>query len=211
VDPLLTTTQSLNKAQRNLVTKRLNATQLRIAFLHGLRERIATRKTSSKLSPEESLKCIDRQLKQTAFFANIKYAITPTTHKPLSKVHVTTKTSTIHPDTGLLVEASHVEVVDTRIELEQNIIARNKKHFAQAEGTPFTKAPLNLMTATDVHDYFNDNGELQEALYDPPPNIDATVSFEDFVTSFLKWNDNTSTSPFGKTLGTLQKFGDSPL
>jgi hypothetical protein len=76
-----------------------------------------------------------------------------------------------------------------------------------------------MMTKTNAHAYFDANGEpiglpdgtfaetkmvlqlLKEALYDPPPNIDATVSFDNFVTSFLKWNENTSTSPSGRHLG----------
>jgi hypothetical protein len=209
-----------NRYDATLTLQDVNTLQLRIAFLHELRERIATRKTSSKLSPEESLKCIDCQVKQTTSFANVQYPIKPTTFKPLSNVHVTTKTMT----TGVPVEASHVEVVDTRIELEQQILARNKKHFAQAEGTPFTQAPLNLMTATNALNYFDENGEpiglpggtfaetkmvlqlLKEALNDPPPNIDATLSFDDFVTSFLKWNENTLTSPSGQHLGLYIKL-----
>ena len=34
------------------------------------------------------------------------------------------------------------QLIDTRAELENAIIIRNQRHFAQAKGTPFTMLPL---------------------------------------------------------------------
>jgi hypothetical protein len=68
--------------------------------MHELRECITTRKTLSTLSPEASLKYISKQLKQYAHFGHIKHVLKPTTHSPLSKVHVTTTINSINPKTG---------------------------------------------------------------------------------------------------------------
>jgi hypothetical protein len=47
-------------------------------------------------------------------------------------------------------------VINTKAELESRILERNKKHLAQAEGTPFAEAPLkNMSPANALHDYFD--------------------------------------------------------
>jgi hypothetical protein len=102
-------------------------------------------KTSSTLSPTESLKCINKQLLSTAHFGHIKKVLQPSAPSPLTKVHVTTTERTVDPVTGHATSTQRVAVIDTRAELEARILARNKKHFAQAQGTPFTAAPLKFM------------------------------------------------------------------
>jgi hypothetical protein len=72
---LKTDKQYLHAAHRLLVRMRQDAKQLRKDFLQRLRERIAMRKTPSKLSPEESLKCINKQLRSTANFSHIKQVL----------------------------------------------------------------------------------------------------------------------------------------
>jgi hypothetical protein len=42
---------------------------------------------------------------------------------------------------------------------------------------------------------------LKDAFLDRPPLIAPTISFEDFVTSLLHWDEKTSTSPSGRHLG----------
>jgi hypothetical protein len=42
---------------------------------------------------------------------------------------------------------------------------------------------------------------IHEAFQDRPPTIAATISFDDFVTSFLHWDEKTSISPSGRHLG----------
>jgi hypothetical protein len=159
-DDIRTDKQNLNAAHRALVTKRLDAAKLRKDFLQELRERIAMRKTSSTLSPEESLKCINKQLRSTANFGRIKKVLKPSTPSPLTKVHVTTTECTVDPITGhSTYYTKHVKVIDTRAELEALILSRNKKHFAQAQGTPFTKAPLKSMRADNaLEEYYDEDG-----------------------------------------------------
>jgi hypothetical protein len=63
--------QALNAANRHLASQRRDAHKLRKVFLQALRERIAMRKTSTTLSPAAALKCIDKQLRQTARYGHI--------------------------------------------------------------------------------------------------------------------------------------------
>jgi hypothetical protein len=217
--------QELNSAKRHLVRTRRDAKQLQKAFLQELlqelRERIAMRKTSATLSPAESLKCIDKQLRQTAHYRHIRATLKPTVPSSLTKVHITTTAHVADPITGAITEAKTVTVVDTKAELESLILARNKKHFAQAEGSPFTDVPLNkdLTPADSLEEFFNSSGQpinlragifqetttvlamLRDSFRDRPPAIPSTVLFEDFVTSFLHWDEKTSTSPSGRHLG----------
>jgi hypothetical protein len=211
--------QQLNGSKKDLVRKRADAKRLRKAFLQALRERMALRKTSSSLSPAEALKCIDKQLRQTANFGHIKSILKPSTQSSLTKVHVTTTESVLDATAGAEVLRQSVAIVDTKSELESRILARNKKHFAQAQGTPFTKSPLLDMTPENLPDYFDSSGQPQhlpagtfletttvlelvrDAFHDRPPSIKPTISFEDFGTSFLHWDEKTSTSPSGRHIG----------
>jgi hypothetical protein len=68
------------------------------------------------------------------------------------------------------------------------------KYFA-ADGTPlslpdgtFTETVTVLKT-------------IHKAFHDRPPSINALVTFDDFVTSFLHWDETTATSPSGRHLG----------
>jgi hypothetical protein len=133
---------------------------------------------------------------------------------------VTTTEQFIHPASGEITSHSAIEVIDTKAELEARILARNNKHFAQAQGTPFTEKPLLFMTpAMDMTERFDAEGHplqlpagtfketitvlaiLRNAFADRPPEIEATVSFDAFIASFLHWNEQTSTSPSSRHLG----------
>jgi hypothetical protein len=170
------------------------------------------RKTSTTLSPAEALKCIEKQPRQTAQYGHIKSTLKPTASSSLTKVHVTTRVPVTDPDTGVVSHVQHQTVVDTKEELEL--------HFAQAEGTPFTEAPLKGLTPNDVLDAYTDPegtrlqlpaGTFKEthtvmdilwdAFLDRPPLIPPTISFEDCVTSLLHWDEKTSTSPSRRHLG----------
>ncbi len=96
--------------------------------------------------------------------------------------------------------------------LEALIIERNKKHFAQAEGTPFTKEILGMIP-------FSGTGPIADSILsgtlqvdDPivqlvldnlkrPENlqeIPATVTLDDVKGKFNNWKESTSTSPITK-------------
>jgi hypothetical protein len=99
------------------------------------------------------LKCISKQLGQNKHFQHIDNVLHPSHHDPLNKVHITTVASVIDPLTGILEDVTIVQVIDTQAALETRILECNKKHFAQAEGTPFTMEQLKSMTADNFQDY----------------------------------------------------------
>jgi hypothetical protein len=73
----------------------------------------------------------------------------PNTPGALTKVEIVTTQSHLHPHTGQAVDSKTVKLVNTRRTLEEAIIARNKHHFAQADGTPFTR-PLSHESAVQM-------------------------------------------------------------
>jgi hypothetical protein len=61
-------------------------------------------------------------------------------------------------------------------------------------------SPLQLLDGTFT-ETFTVLQLIQEAFHDRPPTIDSVILFEDFVTSFLHWDEKTATSPSGRHLG----------
>jgi hypothetical protein len=111
----------------------------------------------------------------------------------------------------------HTEKADVHRECLQ----RNRKHFNQAAGTPFTIYPLSEVgtKATKFKmgkmpdgrsvrmpsDTFLETNTiidlLQSSKIPVEANISAEISLEDFVSAIQVWNENTSTSPSGRHLG----------
>ena len=124
----------------------------------------------------------------------------------------------------LIPEASgspQYETVTDPVRVETLLIERNQEHFSQAQGSPFTVAPLSdtfgykgeTMEATQLirgHNSehiikkqpigvqsilrkLNDNKAL--------PLINADLTYSEFVAGFRTWREATSTSPSGRHLG----------
>jgi hypothetical protein len=104
-------------------------------------------------------------------------------------------------------------------EVEYYLLLRNRSHFGQAHGTPFTRAPFDdYIPWTADSTYCNDilAGTIQTSLDDVPQctallqackaasDLDilpATISEEEFRGKILSWKETTSTSPSGRHLG----------
>ena len=121
--------------------------------------------------------------------------------------------------------ATDWEVINNPLEVEKNIIEQSKRHFCQAQGTPFTIPPLNQINSSDdrvTHEImksglpqdwtnvtpvgWNDEtghfiNRLQ--LEDKVPKIEATISMKDFIAGIKRWKERTTTSPSGRHLGHL--------
>lgn len=114
-------------------------------------------------------------------------------------------------------EANNLQRVDNRSLLEDRLYDRNRLHFKQAHGTPFTIPPLS--------DTLGDSGCTDEAIAilhdDETPTIQAhhaaialldeckaqrtpishQLPIEAMIAGFSKWRESTTTSPSGKHLG----------
>jgi hypothetical protein len=133
-----------------------NAAKERGQSLTELKARLALRISSKTTDADVAIKNIERQLTDARRFRQISQAIKPTNGTALTKVEIKTSESHLHPKTGLVVTKTTTKVVNTRRALEKAIIERNKRHFAQAEGTPFTQPPLSRIGQENNYDVYLD-------------------------------------------------------
>jgi hypothetical protein len=194
-------------AQRALRRIRKNALKEREAFLTELKSRLAQRMATKNTDPAAAIQNIDRQLRDTSRFRRIARAIKPQPSSSLMKVEIVHTVSHLHPVTGRVVSTT-TQTVDTRKALEEAIIHRNKWHFAQAHGTPFTKHPLSKISSNNGYDVFADAAGneiilpehsfietqtvmdlLQKRQRDPGVKWSEAVSFDEFISGLLHWNE----------------------
>ncbi len=119
------------------------------------------------------------------------------------------------PDGSITIELTE----DPKL-IEDACLSRNKQHFGQAQGTPFTIPPLSLIESSAcgpiadailegrLEDLPFDTTKLPEAqqvildeLIQCCPTMPDTLSFNDFKRRFTIWREDTSTSPSGMYLG----------
>jgi hypothetical protein len=106
-------------------------------------------------------------------------------------------------------------------------MARNKKHFNQAVGSPFTTFPLSEVgvTATKFKtarlpdgtrlkmpaDTFLETETTLDLIQRPrpgakPAKISFRISLDDFTSAIKAWKERTSTSPSGRHLGHYKRL-----
>jgi hypothetical protein len=132
-------------AKRALKRVQWNAATERDGFLQELRRRHATQRALKGTDEELAVKNLDKQLKDNRRFARIARRLKPASFSTLTKVELVTSREFIHPTTGAWHMITPKTTIDTRKELEAAIIQRNRRHFAQSQGTPFTKPPLQFI------------------------------------------------------------------
>lgn len=104
-------------------------------------------------------------------------------------------------------------------EVEYYLQLRNRSHFGQADGTPFTRAPFSDHITWSADTHLSD--EIQAGTYES--NIDevpqcsallqackavsdldilpSTITEKEFRSKIVSWKESTSTSPSGRHLG----------
>jgi hypothetical protein len=207
-------------AERALKRTRREADALREDFLQELKRTIATRLAPKDTDAEAAVKNIEHQLRDNKRFARIARTLKPNTSPALTKVELTLNREYVHPNTGQRHCLTTTKTIDVRKELEAAIIERNQRHFAQAEGTPFTQPPLqhiNSDTGFNVYKDADDNDIvlpdtalvetatvldiLRERAQNPVTKWSPDLDFEDFISSLLHWRESTATSPSSRHLG----------
>jgi hypothetical protein len=108
-------------------------------------------------------------------------------------------------------------------EMYRLILERNFQHFGQANGSPFTVAPLRewlgkcgetetgqALLKGELRPVLEENASFAETQlvldllqpFDPPADpVSVQITSSDFKSFFRKWKETTSTSPSGKHLG----------
>jgi hypothetical protein len=162
-------------AKRALKRTHRDGDKERKAFLRELLVRKATRVAPAGTSEEVALKNIQRQLQDTKRFARISRTLKAQTAQALTKVEIVTSREYVHPRSGRRHVFRDTTTIDVRHELEAAIIARDKGHFAQAEGTHFTQAPLKFINSTTGFNVYTDADDNEIQLPDTAFVETATV------------------------------------
>jgi hypothetical protein len=197
----------------------------RTDYLRAHRERVALRVTPKDTKAADAIQTIDQQLANTRIFSRIKSAVKPLSSAALTKVELVEESFHVHPVSGTEVKLLNVQTIDTKRELEAAIIARNKRHFAQAIGTPFTQTPRSHIGSSNGYNIFQDGTGTDIVLPDssfietqtvldilrdrsnsPPPPWSAEVTFDDFASALLHRRESTATSPSGRHLGIYRRL-----
>ena len=109
------------------------------------------------------------------------------------------------------------ETLYDRIDVETAILQRNRRHFNQCSGTPFTVGPLRalnwaadskladeILNGTTRMEQITDNPRLLHVLQtckQSGKEISDHISTEDLRQLFKTWRESTTTSPSGRHLG----------
>jgi hypothetical protein len=207
-------------AERALKRVRRDAATERDGFLQELRRRHATRVAPKGTDEERAVKNLDKQLKDNRRFARITRTLTPAVSFTLTKVELVTSREHIHPATGARHTITKTATIDTHRELEDAIIRWNRRHFAQSEGTPFTRPPLKFINSDNGFNVYRDSNDqnvvlpddafietttvieiLKERAHNPTTEWSPDVDFDNFISGLLHWRESTSTSPSSRHLG----------
>jgi hypothetical protein len=114
-------------------------------------------------------------------------------------------------------EATNWKTIDLPDEIVYYLLTRNRLHFGQAQGTPFTTPQftreIDWQASTDSSELIlrgeytsNELTDIQELLlkHCKSSDLDALSPFiteDEFISKFRSWNERTSTSPSGLHLG----------
>jgi hypothetical protein len=204
--PLKAAKTELQQAQKELKECRAHATENRQKFL--TKKMIEAAALQDDISREKALK---RQLHVEAMkscYKKLRSALRPNRLRGgITKVEVKVNETLV----------AYTEKADVHRECLQ----RNRKHFNQAAGTPFTIYPLSEVgtkatkfkmdkmpdgrSVRMLLDTFLETNTiidlLQSSKIPAEANISADISLDDFVSAIQVWNENTSTSPSGRHLG----------
>jgi hypothetical protein len=107
------------------------------------------------------------------------------------------------------------ERIQDRNQLEEVLHKRNEDHFVQADGTPFTRAPLDAILGFGGNTPFAEEilqgndlpatlpGAVRwilDEIKQVQPAIISHIPFEDIIHGYRKWRKQTTTSPSGRHL-----------
>jgi exonuclease III len=147
-------------------------------------------------------------------FAKIRYLRSPHQGSGVSSIQVPAQ-PTDNPK-----DCSDWITVDAPAEVVEKLRDRNRKHFGQAHGTPFTIPPLSedldFTGATSSADMILEGtydasaladitqlviSKMSESKYSIRAPLDTDISEEAYVSKIKSWKESTSTSPSGLHLG----------
>ena len=131
---------------------------------------------------------------------------------------VITETSSLDDAKQWDEEKKRFRSVTLPAEIEFYLMQRNKRHFSQAEGTPFTRPPLsdclNWEASTSTAELILNGNFSNKELHDvaqllikhckapvPLDSIAPKMTMGEMLGRYRKWSEKTTTSPSGRHLG----------
>ena len=202
--------QSLRQAQTDLRVVLRNATTERKKFLQTA-QTAATIASDSKAASK--WKNIQKSEAIKAMYRKLQFIRRDNTQQSgLTRLEVPS-----NPDQDPK-NCSEWTTVDNPEDITRYLLARNQKHFGQADGTPFTVSPLNIAidfrTSTETCDTILEGKYTNTELDDltslvikhlekktPLNKLPNTISEENIFKKFALWPEKTTTSPSGRHLG----------
>jgi hypothetical protein len=194
------------EAFKGLSKCRKEAKELRKEFLD---DRIEEAAKAEDTTSEKLLKKLRHREAQTACFNKLANALKPAGHRGgVTKVEITVDGKTI----------AYTEKKD----VDREVKNRNRHHFNDPAGSPFTVFPLSEVGVTETNfqtSHLPDGREVRmpvgtfietetilDLLKTPLPgaihaNISSRISLGDFLGAIKVWKERTSTSPSGRHLG----------
>jgi hypothetical protein len=144
-----------------------------------------------------------------ADFATIKKAMKPRRSKGVQYLDIPDET----------IPNAWVRITDPQL-IADKLLSRNIQHFGQAALTPFAQAPLSkvfgyqgvniastkLIEDHEIPDDITGHNEyidkfIKKLSSGKVIEIPDTITFEEFKSGLIKWNEKTTTSPSGQHLG----------
>ena len=192
----------LRVAQTNVRELNKKAATLRMTYLE---EQAMYLETNNDPKSAEIRKRILRAEEMKRTFKKLRSYLRPNQHNSLSHVMI--------PSDGLPPkESKEWQRVSDPEEIETNILEKNTKHFGQANGTPFTKGELGKIPFSGTgpladsilegtaHSNDRVTQLVLDALKKPDgiPDIQNTLTLDEFVGKLNAWKETTSTSPITK-------------
>ena len=188
-----------------------------------LREQAEAAAAAGKGDVAGILKSIRQHEKTRNLFRKLRAALNPKEFGGLMSVWIPAEAADGSAPSPEI--ATDWEVVNDPVAVERHIIEQSKRHFRQAQGTPFTISPLTQLDSTEhpkVREIMQSGlpkewskvtpvGWNEETAHfidrlqadDKIPTIDTVISMEEFKRGIKRWKERTTTSPSGRHLGHL--------
>jgi hypothetical protein len=209
----------LHEAQKTLREIKKEAVKLREEHLRELLQ--ITQEAANDKNQEKQLRILIRAHEKKYHYRKIQHILKPKQRSGLSHVLVPEDMNPedypYKPD-----EVKSWRMIHEHNALQRYLQERNKQHFGQAHGTPFTVPPLNKIDWGVNNQYAETliQGEIHEALLSENKfatsvlkfiaeqkqllEIDLYISPEEIAKGFRSWKETTSTSPSACHLGLRQ-------
>eukprot|EP00978_Attheya_sp_CCMP212_P000099 scaffold186_cov32-Attheya_sp.AAC.2 len=214
-DPERSISGQIRKAYKLRREARNNSFKLRQDFLEKLAEEEATRNDNS--TKEKILRSMRRSEAQRRMYKILNQYLKPDDRAGITQIDIPVES----PDGN-----EKFKRITIKEEMNEALLPHFRKHFRQAEPTPFNQEPLKSLIGYTAETEFCDkfcqgtadidgldvDDDVKIFLHtlapgpDDPPKVSATLTRAQLMNGFKIWPERTSTSPEGRHLGLYKSW-----